>query len=138
VAYWVADSALYSEANLKLLSAHRAHWITRVPETLALAQQQCATVGEGAELLPGYRYRRVDVDYGGVRQRWLIITSVPALQRAAASVERQLRKTSEQELKAWRRLQRQRFACAADARQALADFQATLQVLTLYLASENA
>lgn len=131
VDYWVADSALYSEANLQLLATHQGHWITRVPETVKFAQQQCAEVGEPTELLPGYRYRRVEVDYGGVRQRWLVITSVPALQRAASNVARGLRKTSEQELKAWRRLNRQRFACAADARQALVDFQATLKVLQL-------
>ena len=131
VDYWVADSALYSAANLQLLSAHRGHWITRVPETIKLAQQQGNEVGQPIELLPGYRYRRVEVDYAGVPQRWLVISSVHALQRAVPSVERGLRKTSEQELKAWRRLCRQRFACEADARQALANFQATLQVLKL-------
>jgi transposase len=131
VDYWVADSALYSQANLQILSAHRGRWITHVPETIKLAQQPCAEVGEPTELLPGYRYRRVEVDYGGVRQRGLVITSVHALQRAASSVQRRLRKTSEQELKAFRALSRRRFACEADARQALADFQATLNVLQL-------
>jgi transposase len=128
---WGADSALYSQANLQILSAHRGRWITHVPETIKLAQQPCAEVGEPTELLPGYRYRRVEVDYGGVRQRGLVITSVHALQRAASSVQRRLRKTSEQELKAFRALSRRRFACEADARQALADFQATLNVLQL-------
>jgi transposase len=127
----VTDSALYSAANVQLLSAHHARWITRVPETVKLAQQHSATVGEPTPLLPGYCYRRVEVDYGGVRQRWLIITSVHALQRAAPSIKRQLGAASEQELKAWHRLRRQRFACAADARQALLDFQATLKVLYL-------
>src|SRR5512144_6885 len=131
VDYWVADSALYSAANLQLLSTHRARWITRVPETLTLAHQHCATVGEPTALQPGYSYRRVEVEYGGVRQRWLIITSVHALQRAVPSVARQLGAASGQELKAWHRLSRQRFACEADARQALADFQATLKVLYL-------
>lgn len=131
VDYWVADSALYSKANLQTLSAHQGRWITHVPETVKLAQQQCAQVGELTELLPGYRYRRVEVAYGGVRQRWLVITSVHGLQRAAPSVERQLHNTSAQELKAWRALRRQRFACAADARQGLADFQAKLKVLHL-------
>jgi transposase len=131
VDYWVADSALYSAANVQLLSAQRARWITRVPETLTLAQQHSAAVGEPTALLPGYCYRRVEVDYGGVRQRWLIITSVHALQRAAPGIERQLRATSDRELKAWHRLTRQRFSCAADAHQALLDFQATLKVLCL-------
>src|SRR5512144_2804038 len=131
VDYWVADSALYSAANLQLLAAHRGHWITRVPETVKLAQQQSATVGEPTALLPGYGSRRLEVDYGGVRQRWLIITSVHALQRAVPSVARPLRTTRSQELKAWPRLSRQRFAGEADARQALVDFQATLKVLYL-------
>ena len=64
---------------MQRLSAQRARWITRVPETLTLAQQHSAAVGEPTALLPGYCYRRVEVDYGGVRQRWLIITSVHAL-----------------------------------------------------------
>src|SRR5512134_378499 len=128
VDYWVADSALYSQANLQLLAAHHGHWITRVPETVKLAQQHTALVGEPTPLLPGYGYRRLEVEYGGVRQRWLIITSVHALQRAVPSVARQLGATSAQELKAWHRRSRPRFACAADARQALVDFQATLKV----------
>lgn len=131
VDYWVADSALYSEANLRTLAAHRGHWITRVPETLTLAKQHVAEVGTPQDLVPGYRYRRVEVEYGSVRQRWLVITSVHALQRAVPAVERQLRKTAAQELKAWRALKRQPFACKADARQALANFQSTLKVLYL-------
>lgn len=69
----MADSALYSKAHLRILAAHRGQWITRVPEMLTLARQQCAEVGEPTALLPGYRYRRVEVDSGGVRQRWLVI-----------------------------------------------------------------
>jgi transposase len=131
VDYWVADSALYSAANLQTLAAHGGRWITRVPETLKLAQQQCAAVGSPTELLPGYRYRRLEVHYGGVSQRWLVITSAHALKRTVASVERQLGQRGEQELKHWQRLRRQCFACEPDARQALADYQATLQVLEI-------
>ncbi len=131
VDYWVADSALYSEANLQTLAAHRGDWITRVPETLRLAKQQVAEVGTLQDLAPGYRYRRTEVEYGGVRQRWLVITSVQALQRALPTVERQLGKAAAQELKAWRALSRQRFACETDARQALVQFQSTLKVLYL-------
>jgi hypothetical protein len=50
------------------------------------------------------------VGYGGVKQRWLVITSAPALKRAVSSVNRPLRKTSEQELKAFQRLCRQALA----------------------------
>src|SRR5512143_1759239 len=131
VDYWMADRALYSAATLQLLAAPRGHGITRVPETVKLAQQQSALVGEPTVLLPGYGSRRLEVDYGGVRQRWLIIPSVHALQPAVPSVARQLRTPHAQELQAWHRLSRQHFACEADARQALVDFQAPLKVLYL-------
>jgi transposase len=37
--YWVADSALYSEDNLRLLAGHQLNWITHVPARLTLAQE---------------------------------------------------------------------------------------------------
>ncbi|MFO1349924.1 MAG: hypothetical protein U1F68_04275 [Gammaproteobacteria bacterium] len=53
-----------------------------MPETLALAQRYRDEDRRTHRVTPGYRYRRVEVN-GRVRQRWLIITSVHALARAA-------------------------------------------------------
>lgn len=76
VDYWVADSALYTRENLKTLSAHQGKWISRVPETIALAQE--ARDGVDAPMQPlakGYWYRPVEIEYGGVAQRWRVILS---------------------------------------------------------------
>lgn len=131
IEYWVADSALYSEANLKRLSAHGVKWITRVPETVGRAQAALADPRAGELLQPGYLGRALTLEYGGVEQRWVVVTSLAALQRAAKRVTTQLATESEQEYKAFAKLCRKTFACEADARQALAEFAKGLQVLSL-------
>lgn len=131
--YWVADSALYSADNLRRLSAQPVKWITRVPETLKLAVEKLdALVGvQGQTLAPGYRGRSVEVEYAGVRQRWLVVTSVAALQRGVKSVDRQLLKDSQSEFNVWQKLTRRRFACQTDAQQELEQLQRQLKVLAL-------
>lgn len=131
IEYWVADSALYSEANLKRLSAHGAKWITRVPETVGLAQAALADLEAGELLEPGYLGRALTVEYGGVKQRWVVITSLAAMQRAAKHVTPQLLKESEQECKAFAKLSRRTFACEPDAHQALVEFTQGLKVVSL-------
>lgn len=132
VEYRVADSALYTRDKLETLSAHQGRWISRVPETIALARAQRDTLSEPMQpLAEGYRYRRVEVDYDGVVQRWLVIVSRPAMKRAGPGVARRLARSGEQERNAYEKLTRQRFACAEDAHQALEAFQAKLALLML-------
>ena len=45
--YWVADSALYSADNLRLLAGHQLKWITRVPARLTLAQERLQGLDKG-------------------------------------------------------------------------------------------
>ena len=66
------------------------------------------------------------VTYAGVRQRWLIVWSPPAYQRALGTVKKQSLKQSQANLKAFDHLCRQDFACEAEARDALATFEKTL------------
>lgn len=65
--------------------------------------------------------------YGGVQQRWLLIDSELRQTPAPRTVDQGLRKQSDQAGKAWKKLCRTTFACEADARQALATFEHTLQ-----------
>jgi transposase len=56
-------------------------WITRVPETIGLAKEWMLQT-QGTDLqpfaqIPGYRYRAVSSQYGGVEQRWFVIESAP-------------------------------------------------------------
>jgi transposase len=131
--YVVADSALYSEANLATLAQTEMKWITRVPATLREAQ---AVLGDAdpqamAPLTEGYRYQALTSTYGGVAQRWLLIYSVPRQPQAQRTVAKQLRTQSDQEVKAWQKLCGTTFACEADARQALATFVQALQATFL-------
>jgi transposase len=75
----VADSALYSEDNLRKFAATRLKWITRVPPTLHEAPQALAQAGpQGmAPLTEGYRDHVWPSSYGGVAQRWILIDSEP-------------------------------------------------------------
>src|ERR671923_1590289 len=68
--YLVADSALYSEANLQRLAHTKSKWITRVPATLTAAQAALADAHpETMEpLLEGYRSHVLASTYGGVAQ----------------------------------------------------------------------
>ena len=129
--YWVADSALYSEANLRLLAGHQLNWITRVPARLSLAQDALRRLDKGTLLAPGYLCRTQGVESGGVRQRGLVLTSVHALKRAANSVTRQLLRESQRETQTFDSLCQQRFACAPDAQQALDSYCQGLRVIQL-------
>jgi transposase len=129
----VADSALYSAENLQKLAATRTKWITRVPATLREAQAVLAQADPQAmaPLMEEYRYQVVPSTYGGVEQRWVLIHSAPRQPQAQRTVDKQLRKHSEQEVKAFKHLCRTTFACVADAQQALATFAQGLQATFL-------
>jgi transposase len=131
--YLVADSALYSEANLSTLAQTELKWITRVPATLSDAQAILGSANPQAmaPLVEGYRYQALTSTYGGVAQRWVLIYSEPRQPQAQRSVDKQLRKQSDQEGKAFQQLCGTTFACEADARQALATFVQDLQVTFL-------
>ena len=127
--FLVADSALYSAENLQKLADTRTKWITRVPATLSEAQAVLAQADPQtmAPLTRGYRHRVVPSSYGGVEQRWVLIYSESRQLRVQRTVDKQLRKQSEQEGQAFKHLCHTAFACAADAQQALATFVQGLQ-----------
>jgi transposase len=132
--YLVADSALYSAANLQQLAKTQLKWITRVPATLSDAQ---AVLGQTdpqtmAPLPDGYRYHVVPSTYGGVEQRWVLLYSAHRHPHAQSTVDKQLLTQGDKEVKALKKLCRTTFACEADAQQALATFAHGLQATFLH------
>jgi transposase len=129
--YIVADSALYSAETLPLLS--QTGWITRVPATLKAAQEalRAADPETMSRLDEQTRYQRLNSEYAGVPQRWRVVYSKAAHQRALKSVPRQCCNQSEADIKAFSRLRAQSFACPADAQKALSAFQNTLTLTTV-------
>jgi transposase len=72
--YFVMDSAGYSEKGLKTLQDML--WLMRVPETLAEAKRLVKETEQSqmAELAPGYFGKEIESEYGGVPQRWLVVS----------------------------------------------------------------
>lgn len=80
----VCDSALYSQENLKLIE--HLKWISRVPMTIKKAQElvQCVEIEKisteekekrETQTLDGYAWKEEIVNYGGIKQVWLIVES---------------------------------------------------------------
>jgi len=128
--YLVADSALYSEANLETLAHTALQWITRVPATVRDAQVALAHADPSvmAPLQEGYRYHELTSRYGGVEQRWVLLYSEARQPQAPRTADKPLRQQTDQEVNAFPTFCRTTFACEADARQALLAFAQDLQV----------
>lgn len=115
-ALMVADSALYSASNLKLVQGLR--WISRVPLTVAEAKhlineldaQQFVATG-----MPGYRIVERDSLYGGVPQKWVIVESEARKQADIKQLQTCLDKLEQQLNQQLTQLCTQDFRCEADA-----------------------
>jgi transposase len=143
---YVADSGIYSQANMKRLNAAKIGWVSRVPETsvpareeLAKAlqmQQEWQTSADG-ELR--WCSRQLELPQG--KERWLIVSSQASQQRGHASMHRQVEREQQRWEKRLWHLQAQRFACQADAvaavTQSLKDLPAWFEVATSYLAHDH-
>jgi transposase len=118
--YLLADAKLYTEA-------HAPNWarlpcMTRIPETLTVTQQvieQAWAWGEWQPLNETVKYQRVALCHYGMAQRWLVVSSQDAWQRAAQTLAKARAKESAQVHKQLFHLQAQRFPSETDARAAL-------------------
>jgi transposase len=112
----VADSALYSAPNLKLLQGLR--WISRVPLTVAEAKRLVDQLDEQefvATSLPGYRIVERNSFYGGVTQKWVIVESEARRQADIKQFYCCLDKLEQQLNHQLTQLSAQEFRCEADA-----------------------
>lgn len=112
--YLGADSALYTAETLPHMQDFL--WFSRVPETLSLARVLIPTVAPAWRQPPDIPAQcSWCVTYAGVNQRWLIVWSPPAYQRALGAVKKQRLKQSQADLKAFDHLCRQD-VCSATIR----------------------
>ena len=115
-ALMVADSALYSADNLKLLQGLR--WISRVPLTVAEAKRlvnQLKAEEFIATQLPGYRIAERESLYGGVAQRWAIVESTARQQADIKQLHSRLDKLEQRLNQQLSQLCLSDFRCEADA-----------------------
>lgn len=113
----VADSALYSQDNLQRLG--KLKWLTRVPLTLAQAQEvveQYPTEALTASQQEGYRLGTVCSCYGDVPQLWVLVENTARIETDYQRVDKQVSRHQRQAQKQLRQHQKIDFRCAEDAR----------------------
>jgi len=124
----VADCALYTEANIKLMSDLR--WLCRVPLSIKSAQSLISTLPESefvASTLTGYKFRETTATYAGVEQRWLVVQSEARRESDLRKLSQKIELAQAKALKELKQLAKDKFACEADAIKALAKLSKTFK-----------
>ena len=123
----VADSALYAKETLDELGDFG--WISRVPERINGVSELCQVMAqEWSDTKPERAVKGICSNYGDVNQRWLVVYTRSAHERAEKAVNRQLLRQSETDIKAFEQLKKQAFACQDDAQRALNAFEKKLDI----------
>jgi len=118
--YLVADAKLYCEAN----AAHLVQlgFITRIPATLKVVSQVISQARQWGTWQPfddHTRYQPLALCHYGMAQRWLVVYSQAAFERAEATLKKATQRESEAITKQLFHLQAQRFGTPQAAHKAL-------------------
>jgi len=126
--YFIADSAFYSEENIKSLS--QVKWITRIPGTLNAVKELYKSITPEQmheSALEDYSYLEVGNYYGGLRQRWLVVFSKAAYKRESATFRKRLVEKRTQAEKSLKQLSQQEFPTQKAAKTAIRALEAQWQ-----------
>lgn len=122
--YLVADSKLYTEENA--INLKKLGFITRIPGTLKLVSQvimQALRWDTWHRLDATTRYQGIELCHYGMAQRWLVVSSQAARERAEAALTKACQRESEAIEKQLFHLQAQRFETPERAKAALATLE---------------
>lgn len=119
--YFIADAALYTTHTIQSLDEQKHLFISRAPQKLTQVKEAIAQKNtlDFKMLDNGYSGAWLESDYGGVKQRWLLIESEQAKRREQHTLDKRLEKESNTALKSFKKLSRQRFSCELDADKAV-------------------
>ena len=117
---FVADSGLYSTANVARLSRAQVRWISRVPDTSAGAVAALRVADVAWQQDGDLFWAPVSAPQAPTGERWVVVRTTQGEERARATLARQVEQTRGQWEKALWHLSNQRFACVSDAQAALA------------------
>ena len=117
--YYIADSALYSDNNIKSMRKGMK-WITRVPSTLNLSKDLLIS---DLDFKPGkdprYSFYETIVEYGGIKQKWVVVHSSEMQKRKDVTFEKKIKRIVKEAQKDLKDLKKIKFACEEDARASL-------------------
>ena len=89
--YFIADSSLYSEDNVKALKDMK--WITRVPSTINLCKELLISDIEFKQGKDSrYSFYKTMVEYGGIKQKWVVVHSKEMHKRKDITLEKKIKK----------------------------------------------
>jgi len=114
---WVWDSAGYTEQTIKDISGSYK-WISRVPETITEAKEVLESMDTEkmhSTTLNGYHIFSTAAEYGGVKQRWVVVFSEKAFARETKTQKKKIGKEKEQVEKAVWHFSNQEFHSKEDA-----------------------
>ncbi len=113
--YWIADSALYTEDNIKLLGKE-TRWITHVPATIGEAER---LLNADLEFTPGidarYAFYVTTLNYGDIPQRAVVVWSEEMKERNEQTLDKKIQKETNLAEKDLKKLMSRKFACVPDA-----------------------
>ena len=116
----IADSKLYTAKNLAQLGSR--YFITRAPSTIKKVQENITQAIKNDIWIEANGKNKLcvfEVKHYGVAQRWIVIHSQQAHERAKKTANKMLIRQEKQLVKDLFHLQAQRFACETDAQMAL-------------------
>jgi len=116
----VADCALYTESNLKMMSDLR--WLCRVPLSIKAAKLLISTIPESELIdstIPGYKLASKTENYAGIEQRWLVVQSQERRESDLRKLTQKVIKAESKAVQDLKKLSQEEFACVADAIKAL-------------------
>ena len=126
---YIADSALYSADSLQKLTGIK--WLCCVPKTIKSVQDLLSELASEQFIttdLDGYRLTSVGNEYGGVKQRWIVVESEQKKALDLKQLTKAIEKATAQAEKQLSQLQRQEFACREDALTALSQWEKSLEL----------
>jgi transposase len=118
----VGDSKLYHEKNSDNLK--QLKYITRIPGTYSLEQEsilEALSNKQWTSIDEENEYYEKTVTHFDINQRWLVVMSKSAQNRAIKTITKQIEKEYKMAEKTIMHLRNKEFACAKDAEQSLED-----------------
>ena len=136
----VCDSALYSQENIKLIE--HLKWITRVPMTIKRAKELVQSVEieeiDSEEIekrrtlnLDGYKWKEEIVNYGGIKQIWLIVESQKRQKSDLEKLEKNLKAEKSKVEKLLNQLKKEDFQNPEQARYKLKSINKKLKLFEI-------
>lgn len=116
----VADSALYTASNIKLMSEIK--WLSRVPLSLAEAKKLVRTTPNLEFIksqIEGYSYAVKRSNYADVEQKWLVVLSDARKKSDLRQIEKRFQKLEVSAIAQLKKLRKEHFNCRQDAIQAV-------------------